>query len=124
MDAPTQNVTAKIKGQEYEVRFSLLAQLVLDQEGVDTRKLAETMRSQGTGKVALMMKLFAAGTAHYFVKLGQKPLTAEEWALRADGDEDAFKQMCTAVTAAMGKAPSPATAAEPAPTADAAAQVN
>lgn len=113
--SPIAYPTVTIDGKEYSVKFSMLAQYVLDDEGIDTRQLQEMMTKPGAGKVALFMKLFAAGVAHHFVEIKAPIPTAAEWSARLGDDSAKFGEIVKAVKAAMGKAPSPADAAPPAP---------
>lgn len=118
--SPVAYPTITFGEQTYTVKFSMLSQYVLDEEGVDPRQLPEIMRSPRPGKVALMFKLFAAAVAHHFVEAGQPIPTGAEWAMRAEAAGVSFKQIIEAVLDATKKAPSPADAAQPAPS-DAAA---
>ena len=119
--SPIQYPIVTIEGTPYTVKFSMLAQYVLDDAGIDTRQLQEMLTRPGAGKVALFMKLFAAGVAHHFVEQKEPVPTAAEWSARLGDDSAKFGEIVRAVKAAMGKAPSPEAAAPPAPTTEAAA---
>lgn len=114
--SPVEYPEVTINGRTYTVKFSMLAQLVLDRAGIDTRELNKRFATPGPGSVALFMDLFASGVAHHFVAAKQKPLTAEEWALEIGDDPQIFSEICRAVRVAMGKV-RPSTAQAPRPAA-------
>lgn len=114
----------EIGGSVYTLKYSLLAQFHLDKLGVNVPELMQTLIPRlpdgkadpnppnKPGRVAAMMTLFAACTAHNFVELGQPIRRADEWALLIPDAQ--WSECCKAVGEALVKA-QPAAAPSPAP---------
>jgi len=81
------------------VRFSLYAQYLLSQQGVDLRK---PLSSRDPGYLAYRLAIFAAAVAQNY-PAGKAP-TAEQWALDLDGSLDRWADIEKAIGEAMGKA--------------------
>jgi hypothetical protein len=92
-----------VGGVPYVVRFSMLAQYMLDSMGVDLRSINEVLRADKPGKVSLFMKLWAACVAHEFESKGAAVPSPEWWAARVTPDE--WKAMCQGVVDSLTKIP-------------------
>ncbi len=86
---PTQTPTPPLElpavvigGHTFTLKYSLLADFVLDRRGIDTTQIVTVLRSNKPGRNSLVIELFAACVAHNFVELGEKVPTPEEWCLR------------------------------------------
>ena len=110
---PIQYPTVTIDGRTLTLKFSLLAQYVLDGLGVDPRSIAPTLQNEGPGKVALAMKLFSAAVAENFATTGEPIPAPEHWAMRIPSEQ--WAEVCKATFSAMVKAPPAATAAQEPP---------
>ena len=120
---PAVEPTVTIGGVTLSVRFSILAQFLLDtmDPPVDIARLPETFANMmealppppgpdgkprlrpRPGTVALFTRLFSAMVAHNYVERGAEPLTPIQWASRFSSNED-FKAACDAVSQALVKA--------------------
>ena len=124
---PIEYPVVEIGGRFYTVIFSLYAQYRLDRQGVDLASVFQLLKPatlpDGSidkdapgkpGRVAAMMELFTACTAHNFTENHEPVRTAEEWATMIPLDK--WVECCTAVWASMRKV-QPSTAPSPAPAA-------
>jgi hypothetical protein len=94
-----------VGGIALQLKLSLLSQYVLDDLGVDGRKLPELMAREGAGIVVLMFKLFSALVAHHYVALKQPVPAPEFWASQISPEEpEKFREICKAVYEALAKA--------------------
>lgn len=98
---PIDYPTIKVGDTTYTLKYSLLAQYVLDKAGVDVRRAPQILQSDQTGRVALMLDLFAACVAGNFVDLNQSIPTATQWAQRIPSEQ--FGECCQKVIAAIAK---------------------
>lgn len=120
---PIQPTLIKIGGIEYPLKWSLLAEYVLDGKGLDMnqclQKFVDLGKGQTSGVLVIALDLLAAMSAQYFVERGEKPLTAEQWALRLPDDQQERRKVFGAVGEALIKAlpvPAKTAQAEPAKT--------
>ena len=100
--SPIQFPTITIGGATYSLRFSLLAELVADQLGLDTPNFFSDLQTKNTGKVTAFTRMFAAMVAHNFVAIKQTPPTPEQWMETLDALPDGqgaakFREICDAV---------------------------
>lgn len=84
---PLDHPAVVIGGRTFTLKYSLLADFVLDRRGIDTTQIIPTLKSNKAGRNSLVIELFAACVAHNFVELGEKVPTPEEWCLRLGADQ-------------------------------------
>ena len=84
---PVDHPAVIIGGRALTLKYSLLADYVLDKRGIDTSAIVPTLRSAKPGRNALVIELFAACVAHNFVD-NQEPIpTPEQWCMRLGSDQ-------------------------------------
>lgn len=76
-----------IGGRTLTLKYSLLADYVLDRRGVDTSQIIPVLRSGKPGRNSLIIELFAACVAHNYVEAQEPVPTAEQWCLRLSIDD-------------------------------------
>lgn len=76
-----------VGGRELTLKYSLLADYVLDRRGIDTTQILAVLRANKPGRSSLVIELFAACVAHNFVEAGDPVPTAEQWCLRLNTDQ-------------------------------------
>jgi hypothetical protein len=79
---PLDHPAVVIGGRTLTLKYSLLADYVLDRRGIDTKGIIPTLRSDKPGRNSLIIELFAACVAHNFVEAGEPVPTPEQWCLR------------------------------------------
>ena len=88
-----------IAGRTYTLKPDGLYEYFADMWGVDFSTLGEQLApDKKTGRFVLFVKLFAALTAHNFLKIYQPARTPEEWAALIPKEQ--IKEMVDAVVAA------------------------
>lgn len=88
-----------IGGRTLTLKFSLLADFVLDRRGIDTSQIIPILRSGKPGRNSLSIELFAACVAHNYVEAGEPVPTPEQWCLRLT--PELLKDIGTKLVAAL-----------------------
>lgn len=98
--------TVQVGEETYTLKFDIGAQFMLDEMGVNMGQLGAILSNpRAPGKMAIIVKLFAACVAGNFIDVGDAPPTAEQWAHRITTDD--FKAICETLPKAISKAPRP-----------------
>lgn len=98
--------TVEVGGESYLLKFEIGAQFMLDEMGVNMSQLGAILGNpKAPGKMAIIIKLFAACVAGNFVDVGDSPPSAEQWAHRITTED--FKAICETLPKAIAKAPRP-----------------
>lgn len=100
--SPIEDPTIEIGGATYSLRFSLVAELIADELGLDITDFFASLRTRNSGKLTAYMKLFSAMVGHHFIGLHQQPPTHHDWMARIDAlgkpaSDAKFRELCEAV---------------------------
>lgn len=79
---PIDHPTVVIGGRSLTLKYSLLADYVLDRRGIDTTQIVATLKSDKPGRKSLVLELFSACVAHNYVEAGEPVPTTEQWCTR------------------------------------------
>lgn len=84
---PVEHPVVTLGGRSLSMKYSLLADYILDKRGIDTKQLIPLLTADKPGRAALVIDLFAACVAHNFVEAGDPVPTSEQWCTRLSSDQ-------------------------------------
>lgn len=84
---PLDHPAVIIGGRTLVLKYSLLADYVLDKRGIDTSQIIPTLRGNKPGRNSLVIELFAACVAHNYVEAGEPVPTPEQWCLTLSAEQ-------------------------------------